>query len=590
MLRYDLASMPDLSSLFPAILATHITLAICLLVPAVLLPFTLRTRSVAPNATPDQPGRVVRGLSAVQAHGTVVIGAGLALTGMAMIVVLGPRMLEQPWLLVSLATYAVAAVVAFAIQRPQLRKLQARDGIATDADRAAWRDRARRQRYVAYGLTSMVGLIAFLMSTKPQLLVMPRSAAIVNLGCKVNQSEMEGAARLLREAGVPLVDPDRAADLYLVNTCTVTATADEKSRAAVRRARRANPGADIVVTGCSVQVGPDAFAMVDPGARLVGNDGKAAFLAELEALIGHRRSRGWTDADALGRGPGGGAHRRDRRRPRRRRADAGVRQGPGRLFVLLHLLHHPASPWRGAVARPRNGPRRRPPSPVRGPPRDRAHRHQHRHLRRRLVGTGAPRVAHPLRPHAGRPRPADPGRDRRRADPPELDRAAARRRRAARGVGRRSAADAAAPPLAAPIRRRRRAAPHGSSLPDRRLRPRCRACPGGDPRRRRPRRRHRRLPDRGHGGIREDARLRARDRVRRPPRLPLLRPARDARDADGGPGRRADEEGPRGRAAGGGRRRARGLREAGPRNGDPRPGGDEAARTVAGWATRRTTS
>ena len=54
----------------------------------------------------------------------------------------------------------------------------------------------------------------------------PRSAAIVNLGCKVNQSEMEAAARLLREVGVPLVDPDAAADLYLVNTCTVTSTAD----------------------------------------------------------------------------------------------------------------------------------------------------------------------------------------------------------------------------------------------------------------------------------------------------------------------------------------------------------------------------
>ncbi len=161
--------MPDLSSLFPAILVTHITLAICLLVPALLLPFTLRTRSVAPNATPDQPGRVVRGLSAVQTHGTVVIGVGLALTGIAMIVVLGPRMLEQPWLLVSLATYAVAALVAFVIQRPALRQLQSRDGIQTDADRVAWRDRARRQRYLAYGLTSAVGLIAFLMSTKPQL-------------------------------------------------------------------------------------------------------------------------------------------------------------------------------------------------------------------------------------------------------------------------------------------------------------------------------------------------------------------------------------------------------------------------------------
>ena len=113
----------------------------------------------------------------------------------------------------------------------------------------------------------------------------PRSAAIVNLGCKVNQSEMEAAARLLREAGVPLLDPDRAADLYLVNTCTVTAQADEKSRSAVRRARRANPDARVVVTGCSVQVGPEAFAAVDPAARLVANDEKAAFLGELESLL-----------------------------------------------------------------------------------------------------------------------------------------------------------------------------------------------------------------------------------------------------------------------------------------------------------------
>lgn len=168
-LRYDLAPMPDLSSLFPVILATHITLAICLLVPSLLLPFTLRNRSVAPNASPDQPGRVVRSLSWAQTHGTIVIGAGLAVTGIGMIAVLGPRMLQQPWLLVSLATYAVVAVVAFAVQRPQLQRLQARDGIRTDADREAWRDRARRQRYLAYGLTSAVGLIGFLMSTKPAL-------------------------------------------------------------------------------------------------------------------------------------------------------------------------------------------------------------------------------------------------------------------------------------------------------------------------------------------------------------------------------------------------------------------------------------
>ncbi len=123
----------------------------------------------------------------------------------------------------------------------------------------------------------------------------PRSAAIVNLGCKVNQSEMEAAARLLRAGGVPLVDPSRRADLYLVNTCTVTSVADEKSRTAVRRARRANPDARIVVTGCSVQVDPDALARADPGARLVDNEGKAGLLRELEALV---TLGGATDADA----------------------------------------------------------------------------------------------------------------------------------------------------------------------------------------------------------------------------------------------------------------------------------------------------
>ncbi len=123
----------------------------------------------------------------------------------------------------------------------------------------------------------------------------PRSAAIVNLGCKVNQSEMEAAARLLREARVPLVDPDRGADLYLVNTCTVTTIADEKSRAAVRRARRANPDAEIVVTGCSVQVDPGALARADPAARLIDNEGKAGLLRELGALVrlaGSRRDGG----------------------------------------------------------------------------------------------------------------------------------------------------------------------------------------------------------------------------------------------------------------------------------------------------------
>jgi threonylcarbamoyladenosine tRNA methylthiotransferase MtaB len=113
-----------------------------------------------------------------------------------------------------------------------------------------------------------------------------RTAAITNLGCKVNQSEMEAAARLLRERGIAVVDADRPADLVLVNTCTVTAVADQKSRQAVRRARRANPASEIVVTGCSVQVGREAFAAADPAARLIDNEAKDGLLEEIERLIG----------------------------------------------------------------------------------------------------------------------------------------------------------------------------------------------------------------------------------------------------------------------------------------------------------------
>ena len=161
--------MPDVSSLFPLILATHICLAIALFVPSLLLPFTLRNRLVSRGYDAPPSGPFVRIMTAMQARGAIVIGIGLALTGATMVVVLGPRMLQQPWLLVSLATYAIAAVVVFAVQRPGLRRLARRDGIETDADREAWRARARGQRYMAYAITTAVGLIAFLMSTKPVL-------------------------------------------------------------------------------------------------------------------------------------------------------------------------------------------------------------------------------------------------------------------------------------------------------------------------------------------------------------------------------------------------------------------------------------
>ena len=112
-----------------------------------------------------------------------------------------------------------------------------------------------------------------------------RRAAIANLGCKVNQSEMDAVERLLRARGVELVDAHEAADLVVVNTCTVTSIADRKSRQAVRRARRESPDAQVLVTGCSVAIDPESLAAADPLARLYDNDSKGRLVAELAGLL-----------------------------------------------------------------------------------------------------------------------------------------------------------------------------------------------------------------------------------------------------------------------------------------------------------------
>ena len=148
------------TTLFPIVLAVHISLAVSLFLPSILLPFTLRTR----RATVESESGVVRSLLWAQSHGTVVIGAGLALTGLALISILGPAMLTQPWLLLAIVIYFVNLGIAFFIQRPNLRRLV---GIKAAADDARWKERARRQRYVSYLMAALVGVIGFLMSTKP---------------------------------------------------------------------------------------------------------------------------------------------------------------------------------------------------------------------------------------------------------------------------------------------------------------------------------------------------------------------------------------------------------------------------------------
>ena len=155
----------NLAAFLPVLIAVHVVLAISLFLPSILLPFALRLRG---GQWREQQGGVSRGLFWLQRNGTLVIGAGLAITGIAMLVVLGPQLLSQPWLLIALAIYAGNLVLAFFVQRPGLARLLGMRPLSSDAERDKWRNWARRQRYVSYVMAALVGLIAFLMSTKPQ--------------------------------------------------------------------------------------------------------------------------------------------------------------------------------------------------------------------------------------------------------------------------------------------------------------------------------------------------------------------------------------------------------------------------------------
>ena len=148
--------------LLPILLIAHIVLAIALFLPSLLLPFALRAR----RAPAESGSPVVQALLGMQSRGTLVIGIGLAITGVSLVSMLGSSLLRQPWLLVALAIYALNLVVAFFVQRPNLRPLL---GIRAAMDDHLWATRARRQRYVSYVMAAMIGTIGFLMSAKPAL-------------------------------------------------------------------------------------------------------------------------------------------------------------------------------------------------------------------------------------------------------------------------------------------------------------------------------------------------------------------------------------------------------------------------------------
>jgi len=119
-----------------------------------------------------------------------------------------------------------------------------------------------------------------------------RKAALHNLGCKVNSYETEAMQQLLEAAGYEIVDFEDVADVYIVNTCSVTNMADKKSRQMLHRAKAKNPDAVVVAAGCYVQAAAEKLkedASID---LLIGNNKKVDLIRLLDEFFADREVTG----------------------------------------------------------------------------------------------------------------------------------------------------------------------------------------------------------------------------------------------------------------------------------------------------------
>lgn len=115
-----------------------------------------------------------------------------------------------------------------------------------------------------------------------------RKAAFHNLGCKVNSYETEAMEQMLQKAGYEIVPFEPGADVYVINTCSVTNIADRKSRQMLHRAKKMNPAAVVVAAGCYVQAAGEELLEKDEAVDIViGNDRKGELVEILERHFSH---------------------------------------------------------------------------------------------------------------------------------------------------------------------------------------------------------------------------------------------------------------------------------------------------------------
>lgn len=127
-----------------------------------------------------------------------------------------------------------------------------------------------------------------------------KKAALHNLGCKVNGYETEAMQKLLEEDGYEIVPFHEKADVYVINTCTVTNIADRKSRQMLHRARKLNPEAVIVAAGCYVQAQEEAGQAIEGIDILIGNNQKKNLISLLHAHEQHEDIKAVIDINHTG--------------------------------------------------------------------------------------------------------------------------------------------------------------------------------------------------------------------------------------------------------------------------------------------------
>ncbi|MDO9491048.1 tRNA (N(6)-L-threonylcarbamoyladenosine(37)-C(2))-methylthiotransferase MtaB [Acetobacterium sp.] len=112
-----------------------------------------------------------------------------------------------------------------------------------------------------------------------------RKVGFMTLGCKVNTYDSEAMMEIFETAGYTIVDFSEVADVYVINTCTVTHLGDQKSRKMMRKAKRINPNAIICAVGCYVQVAPDEVEKITEVDLMIGTKNRGDILAYIDAHL-----------------------------------------------------------------------------------------------------------------------------------------------------------------------------------------------------------------------------------------------------------------------------------------------------------------